>query len=319
MRRIFLSILSLFVFVCSVFSQFDVQFSQYMFHQNAFNPAAVGEGEMIQVAGQHRLQWIGIPNAGRTTVFSIHSPLKIDKKFYGIGFKFLNEKIGQFVNQNAHLQLAVKRKLGAGILSLGTDFGFVSIGFNGGSDSIRKISLGDYHDLSGEDPLIPKTIVAGMSFDMTVGAYYSTPSFYTGLSLSHINNPTVEWSDILDFTPSSTLFFTSGYNYSFLNPKYVLKSSTLFKTDFSTLQFDIGSRLEFDNKYWGGISYRIQDAVVFLAGINIEGGLSIGYSYDLPTSQIITVSSGSHEILLVYSFEYVFGKRTNKYKSIRVL
>jgi len=81
----------------------------------------------------------------------------------------------------------------------------------------------------------------------------------------------------------------------------------------------VSSRMEYDNKYWGGLSYRIQDAVVFMAGINIAGGLSIGYSYDLPTSKIITVSSGSHEIMLVYSFEYVFEKRTSKYKSIRLL
>ena len=77
--------------------------------------------------------------------------------------------------------------------------------------------------------------------------------------------------------------------------------------------------LEYNNKYWGGLSYRLQDAVVVLAGINISGGLSIGYSYDLPTTRIITVSSGSHEVLVMYSFEYMFGKRTSRYKSIRIL
>ena len=321
MKKVVLSILLLLISIGSVFSQFDAQLSQYMFHISSFNPAAVGEGNMIQVTGQHRIQWIGIPNAGQTTVFSINAPLKIANSSNGVGFTFLNDKVGQFINQSAHLQYAFKKKLGTGVLSIGADLGFVSLGFNNG-DSIQDpkhiIPIGDYHQIS-EDPEIPKSSVVGMSFDMNVGLFYSTPTYYAGLSYLHLNSPTVNWGDKSEFKEFGTLFLTGGYNLALANPKYVLKPSTLFKTDYSSWQLDLSSRLEYDNKYWGGLSYRVQDAVVVLAGINIAGGLSIGYSYDLPTSQIITVSSGSHEIIVMYSFEYIFGKRNNKYKSIRIL
>ena len=316
MRKVVLSILLLVVCFCSVFSQFDAQFSQYMFHNSAFNPAAVGEGDMIQVTGQHRIQWVGIPNAGQTTVFIINTPIKLENSTHGLGFIFLNDRVGLFTNQAAHFQYAYKKHLGSGVLSLGTDIGFISIGFHG--DSIHKIPIGDYHDLTG-DPQIPQASVVGMSLDMNIGVFYSTPKFYGGLSYSHLNSPTANWNDKINFKPQSTLYLTGGYNLILNDPKFELKPSTLLKTDFSLLQLDVTTRLEYDNKYWGGLSYRIQDAVVVLAGINIAGGLSIGYSYDLPTSQIITASSGSHEVMLVYSFEYVFGKRTNKYKSIRIL
>ena len=315
MKKVVLSIFLLLISTGYVYSQFDVQLSQYMFHISSFNPAAVGEGDMIQITGQHRIQWLGIPNAGQTTVFSINSPIKIAKSFNGVGFTFLNDKVGQFINQSAHLQYAYKKKLGTGMLSIGADVGFVSIGFN---DSVRKIPIGEYHNIEG-DTEIPKSSVTGMSFDMNVGLFYSTKNYYTGLSYLHLNNPTVNWGDKLDFKEYGTLYLTGGCDLILVNPKYVLKPSTLIKTDFSSMQLDISTRLEYDNKYWGGISYRIQDAIVFLAGINISGGLSIGYSYDLPTSQIITVSSGSHEIMLMYSFEYLFGKRNSKYKSIRIL
>jgi type IX secretion system PorP/SprF family membrane protein len=154
---------------------------------------------------------------------------------------------------------------------------------------------------------------------MNVGAFYSTSKFYAGMSYLHLNSPTVYWGDKWKFRQNSSLFITGGYNWILPDSKYVFKPSTLLKSDFSSLQLDLTARMEYDNKYWGGISYRIQDAVVFLAGINIAGGMSIGYSYDLPTSQIITVSSGSHEIIVMYSFEYIFGKRNNRYKSIRIL
>jgi len=110
MKKIVISALLSVICSSSIFAQFDVQLSQYMFHNSAFNPAAVGEDDMIQITGQHRIQWIGIPNAGQTTIFSINSPVKIANGLNGIGIKFLNETVGQFTNQSAHLQYAYKKK-----------------------------------------------------------------------------------------------------------------------------------------------------------------------------------------------------------------
>ena len=299
-----------------VFSQFDAQFSQYMFHNSSFNPAAVGEGDMIQITGQHRIQWVGMPNGGLTTVFSINSPLKIGNVNQGIGLKFLNDKVGQFSNQSVHLQYAYKKRLGEGTLSLGTDLGFEGIGFNG--DSVRSISLGSYHDIAG-DIQVPKTSVSGIGFDMSLGLFYSTPKYYGGISYLHLNNPTVSWGELIKFKQTGSLFITGGYNWALPNTKYVIKPSTLIKTNFSSLQLDLSGRVEYDSRFWGGLSYRLQDAVVLMAGVNIVGGLSIGYSYDIQTSKIATVSSGSHEVMVSYSFEYVFEKTKSKYKSIRIL
>ena len=52
--------------VCMIplaFSQFDAQVSQYMFHMPAYNPASIGENGMINVTGQYRMQWMGMPGA----------------------------------------------------------------------------------------------------------------------------------------------------------------------------------------------------------------------------------------------------------------
>jgi len=316
MKKVVVSVLWLVISTQFIFSQFDVQISQYMFHNSAYNPAAVGEDDMIQITGQHRIQWLGIPNAGQTTVFSINSPLKTGTSLNGIGLKFLNETVGKFTNQSAHLQYAYKRKLGIGKLSVGADIGFVSLGFRGDS---TYIPVSDYHVSSSQDLQIPKTAVVGMGLDMSVGLFYSTSKYYGGLSYSHLNSPTVNWDDNIDFNIKGTLYLSGGYNWILPDSKYVLKPTTLLKSDFNSLQLDVSARLEYDNKYWGGLSYRIQDAIVILAGINVAGGFALGYAYDLPTSEIITVSSGSHEILLTYNFEYIVGKKTNKFKSIRIL
>lgn len=316
MKKVVLILLSLLSYIGSVYCQFDFHLSQYMLHHASFNPAAVGEGEMIQITGQQRLQWVGMPNAGQTTVFSINSPLKIKDTYHGVGFQFTKDKSGLFTNENGHLQYAFKKRLSNGsTLSIGTDIGITSIGFIG--DSVREITS-DYHNISGDEE-IPKSNMKGTGFDMSLGAFYSTSNYYAGVSYLHLNNPIVEWGDKWEFQQFGSVYVTGGYNWKIPDSKYVFKPSTLFQSDFRSFQLDVTGRVEYDEKYWGGLSYRIQDAAVILAGINIAGGLSIGYSYDLTTSKIFTASSGSHEFLLIYNFQYVFGNKNNKYKSIRLL
>ena len=287
-----------------------------MFNQAAFNPAVAGEGELIQVALQVRPQWLGMPNAGLTTNFNINSPLKIGNQLNGVGFKVISDIIGVFENTTYQLQYAYKKQLGSGTLSIGVDMGVVQVGFKADSVLAHKITLGDYHDLE-TDPAIPQVVASGSSFDMGIGAYYSSEKFYAGISYSHLNSPVIEWNDNAGLNLKGTLFLTGGYNYALPDTKYVFKPSGLLKTNFNTMQLDLSTRLEFDTKYWGGLAYRYQDAVVLLAGLNMVSGLSVGCSYDIPTSRV--ASGGSIELVALYSFEYVFAKRNSKYKSIRIL
>ena len=75
-RGIVLLIVSLSVSLC-VRAQFDAQIGQYMFMQSTYNPAAVGDGELMQVLGSHRMDFTGIQDAPMTTHFSFTSPFVI--------------------------------------------------------------------------------------------------------------------------------------------------------------------------------------------------------------------------------------------------
>ncbi len=317
MKKYILSFLFLLYSCFLTFSQLEVQMSQYMLNNTAFNPAFVGEGDLIQISGQQRLLYVGIPDAGQTTVFGMNAPVKLFDNSFGIGLNFLNDKSGLFSQQNAQIQFAYKKKVNSALLSVGLNVGFASVGFLGSKVNLKQINLGEYYKYM-EDNLIPKTDVVGMSMDLGVGLLYSTSLYYGGLSYLHFNKPHIVW-ETSELTLPGCFYLTGGYNYNLSDPKYVLKPSALLKSDFRSFQLDLSSRLEYDNKYWGGLSYRYQDALIFMAGINISGGLSIGYSYDFPISKILKVSSGSHELFLNYSFEYLSGKRSTKYKSIRIL
>ena len=319
MKKYYIYILFLFVFTESVYSQFDAQLSQYMLHHSSFNPAAVGESERIDVILQPRINLINFDGSGTTTVFSIHSPLKLGDSKHGVGVSFLNDEIGWLSNKTFHLQYAFKKNIGKAKLSIGVDLGFVNIGFSGDSVAQQKITLGEYHNQIVSDPAIPLTQVSGTSLDMSVGAWFSLKEWYSGFSLVHLNRPTVTWTPTAEFNVFSTMFFTGGFNYKLLNPKYVLKPSVLLKSDFSSWQLDLSSRVEYDNKFWGGLTYRVKDAVVLMAGLNVAGGLSVGYAFDVSTSKLITTNYGSHELVVIYSFEYALAKGSKKYKSVRFL
>jgi len=122
-------------------AQFDPQMGHYMYMPTAYNPAAAGEGDLMKVAGAHRMQFVDITNAPMSTWFSFTSPFVIAKTHHGAGVRFLNDRYGLFTTQSLYAQYAYRQKLGNGYLSAGIDLGFVNVGFKGDS-----VNLGQMND-----------------------------------------------------------------------------------------------------------------------------------------------------------------------------
>lgn len=318
-RRIkcYLTFLFSFVVTLPAFSQFDAQMSQYMFNMPEYNPASIAENGMINASLHIRKQWLNMPGAPFTTFATINAPLATrEKAIHGLGAKFTRDEIGAFNNLGFHLQYAYKRKIGKSMLSLGADFGAVTVGFV--YDSIRAEVNSEYHDFLG-DEAIPTADDTGSSFDLSLGAFYSAPKYYLGVSYVHLNAPRIKLNDDrTQFNIKGKLYATGGYDISFREPKWQLRSSALFKSDFVTWQAEVSSRMEFDQKFWGGLSYRYQDAVVVFGGASLMNGLVIGFSYDVSASNMIKANWGSPEVLISYSFNFDFGN-SSRYKSIRIL
>jgi hypothetical protein len=72
----------------------------------------------------------------------------------------------------------------------------------------------------------------------------------------------------------------------------------------------------YNNKVWGGLSYRISDAVSLMIGV-VYKDLEIGYAYDIPTSQI--AATGSHEVMVRYRFKLERDKTRTGYRNTRFL
>lgn len=308
--------------VMTASAQFDPQMGQYMYLPTAYNPAAVGEGDLMKVAGMHRMQYVDISNAPMSTWFSFSSPFVIGKTSHGAGVRFLNDRYGLFTTQSLYAQYAYRQKLGKGYLSVGVDLGFVNVGFKG--DSVNLSKMGDeYHDAN--DQAIPVGSKSGMKFDMGLGVYYSTPTWWVGASYSHLTQPKVDWSDGASgveqvVTLTGTMYVAGGYHFRLKNYReWVLTPSAMVMTDFASWDVNLTLMCDYKDRYRWGLGYRIMGSVNILLGIDIISGLQLGYSCELPTNKLLLESYGSHEIYLAYGFDILKPKRTNKYKSIRYL
>ena len=321
MRRYIVLLVGLLA-VVTASAQFDPQMGQYVYMPTAYNPAAVGEGDLMKVAGVHRMQYVDITNAPMSTWFSFCSPFVIGKTSHGAGVRFLNDRYGLFTTQSLYAQYAYRQKLGDGYLSVGVDLGFVNVGFKGDSVNLSKMG-DDYHDTN--DPAIPTGSKSGMTFDMGIGVWYSTPLWWVGASYSHLTQPQVDWSDGTTGVEqkvklTGTMYVTGGYRFRLKNYReWMLTPSMMVMSDFTSWDINLTLMCDFKDRYRWGLGYRIAGSVNILLGVDIISGLQLGYSCELPTNKLLLESYGSHEIYLAYGFDILKPKRTNKYKSIRYL
>jgi type IX secretion system PorP/SprF family membrane protein len=305
--------------VMTASAQFDPQMGQYMYMQSAYNPAAVGEGDLMKVAGMHRMQYISISNAPMSTWFTFASPFVIGKTRHGAGVRFLNDRFGLFTTQAFYGQYAYRQKIGKGYLSVGVDLGFVNVGFKGDSVNLKNLE-DEYHTDGANDEAIPTGSKSGMKFDMGVGIYYCTPIWWVGASYSHVTRPVIDWDDKSQMKMVGTMYITGGYHFRLKDYReWVLTPSAMIMSDFVSWDVNLTLMCDYKDRYRWGLGYRIDGSVNILLGVDIISGLQLGYSCELPTNKLLVESYGSHELFLSYGFDILKPKRTNKYKSIRYL
>ena len=322
LRRYIVLCLGWLLCVGIVKAQFDPQIGQYMFMQATYNPAAVGDGELMRVYGSHRMDFTGIDGAPMTTYFSFSSPFTIGKTMHGAGVRFVNDQFGLFSNQSLYAGYAYKLRLGKGYLSIGAELGFMNLSF-----AVDSVDLGDGNDdyHVGSDEAVPNTSgssekgASGMGFDLGVGVYYSAASWWAGVSYGHVTNPTLQWSDKSSIRVRGTLYAAGGYNWRLKNKDWVLMPSAMLQTDFRAWDVNLTMLAQLRERFRFGFGYRIAGSVNVILGVDIINGLQLGYTYEMPANSLLKESYGSHELYLAYGFNVLKPKRTNKYKSIRYL
>jgi type IX secretion system PorP/SprF family membrane protein len=289
--------LALFAMLCTsaIWAQQDVQFTQFANNKIFYNPGVIGSGDAICLSAAHRSQWVGFENAPTTQNFSANVPLDIIGG--GLSVNFTNDMIGFFQDITAGVGYGYQASLAGGTLGLGIRVDFRN----------KNVTSGVWAPpQTMNDPSLVQLGATSMATDLSFGTYYQRDNWYAGLSSTRL----LETKDILTANGGTGnaqirgqrhYYLMGGYDIDLQNG-FVLQPAMMVKTDLVTTQFDLNAAATYNNQIWGGVTYRVYDALSVMAGYQITKDLRATYSYDLTTSSLRNSSSGSHEIMMSYCF-----------------
>lgn len=285
----------------AVFAQQDLQFTQFTNNRLYYNPGVAGSKGSICVTGVHRSQWVGFENAPVTQNLNVEVPIAAIRG--GVYLNVVNDAIGFFQNTSLGLGYAYQMDFMNGKLGIGAAADLYTNQIQSGTNYILP------EPNSGPDPSVIQQGTSGVAIDGTFGVYYSDPNLWVGVSTRRLigakTDFTSQTGNVTQLSHERHYFIMGGYNYPLEGTDIVLTPAAIVKFDESALnpQADINITGTYNNQIWGGVTYRVQDAVALMAGYRILPELQLAYSYDLTTSDLNASSSGSHEITVNYCFK----------------
>jgi type IX secretion system PorP/SprF family membrane protein len=276
-------------------AQQESLYTQYMFNTVSVNPAYAGTRNAMNILLLSRIQWVGLKGAPRTYNFTMHTPLRNNKM--GLGFSIVSDSYGPvnntYFNFNYAYRVSITEHM---ILSMGVKGGIFN--YHVGLNDVNVGGTNDYAFSGNYDKRIQPN--AGM------GLYLYSDKWYTGFSIPKLIETNFEGNQ----TTASTLsdlrrhyFMVAGYVFD-VNQNLKFKPSFINKVVLGApTSIDVTVQFLYQNTYWLGATYRWGDAVAFLANIQLNKQLMVGYSYDFSVSSIGNHSNGSHEVIISFDFD----------------
>lgn len=318
----------------SVSAQQRPYYTQYIMNPYILNPAVAGIENYVDVKLSHRQQWVGLQDAPVTTYFTFHAPLKKDdyeresattihakgenprgKNFVadyqppgnhgGIGVTVINDKTGPINNFMASATYAYHMGIGPHTsLSAGISAGVTNLRLD-----VNKLHFADPNDL----------VVANSGYinnvrpDISAGLWLYNRDYFLGLSAQQIVAQRVSFDegkntlavDHGKLVPH--MFLAAGYRLFFSDDVTFLPSVVVRYISPLPVGLDVNAKVQYQDLVWAGASYRFKDGYSAMVGLNISNSINIGYSYDLTTSRLNTVSKGTHEVVLGFILGNKYG------------
>lgn len=268
-----------------VYSQTRPIYANYLFNGLVINPAYAGQADALSLTLTYRNQWVDFDGSPKTLAITAHTPL-INKHF-ATGLVITYDQIGISNTTEIFNSYAFRFNIKKTNIAIGMQIGGAFMQANFDNIEINNKNDPNFQNISAINP------------KYGAGLFLSNKRFFAGISLpsrSFLDNKYPNFND--------QQFYYGGYNF-FVTDNFVIKPSVLLKNIKNiNMQADLNLLVNFYKKFNAGISYRIDDAVVFLGLLEINKQISIGYSYDYTISNLRNHNKGSHEILLRYDFKY---------------
>lgn len=318
--------------ITSVFAQ-DPVYSQYYNSPILLNPAFAGNNRGALVSVHYRNQWPSIANAYST--YSVSYDQRWNRSS-GAGLYVTSDDAGNGAIRSTKLGgiYSYKIRIKDDIFIKGAlDLAY-------GQTRLDQSKLIFLDNL---DPQFGSSTPGGVTFptaeilspspsrsylDVSSGVLLSTPTYYGGISVKHMNTPTIDFVD--DLTGDSGILplrwslhggmqinldqRNKGEYGTFISP------NALFVKQNDFWQANVGAYINVTQMF-GGIWYRHSgnnsDSVIASVG-GKSGIFKITYSFDFTVSGLTVGSGGSHEVSVVMNFDKLLPKES-KYNDCLML
>lgn len=316
------ALLVIFTLICNLCcrplkAQNEIQYSGIANLPIIVNPGCAGQSGSVKAIAGYRAQWVGFEDAPSTSVLGIDAEVKFLKSFHGIGAMVIYDQIGEFTDMSICANYSYHIELDKGLLGIGARVGALNVAFDASNLSPAVSGMeNDYHQES--DEALQGSDESATAFDIGLGAFFQSKKSYLSLALLHLTAPTLEQQSGTEINVKPIMAIGAGRLIKD-GGEFTLEPRVFFKTDFASCQFEFSGTANIKEKVSVGLGYRLQDAIFLQVGVNLSNGLFVGYDYDISVSKLTSYNSGSHEIMVSYSFDLDIEKRTKRYKSVRIL
>ena len=316
MKKIILT-QSFLILVSIGFSQQIPQVSQYMRNHFFINPAAAGSYDFVDINLSGRSQWTGFDNSPKSSFANLTTPINQKKIVYhttnfkyspevgcgktkhAIGLQFQLDEYGAFQNMNCSgayaIHLPINNKIN---VSFGTKIGFSNYTFISSRAEVK--------DAENDKTYLDYTSNNSNKFifNLGTGLYMYSKRFFIGIAADQITKGFVSFggSSSVNFDPQVYYNAIGGVTLKLSNNVSISPSFLIKYMLHAPLSSEGSIKVEYNKRFWAGISYRNSNTIIGMLGMNINTKLKFGYSFDYSLSRFNNYSHGSQELVLGIMF-----------------
>jgi len=267
-----------------------------MFDALAINPAFAGSNNALSATVQYRNQWVGISDAPKNQMLSLHVPVNNGK--VGLGLLIENNSIGIFRETNIIGNYAYRMELGNGKLALGLGFGAI----------LHNIAWNELNPSDPNDIQLMNNPESAILPAFSLGSYYYGKKYFIGLSLPLFLSHELDQSSgkyrISNKFSEYNIFLSGGYEFDISRNVSLLPSVLINYYQKNGIRMDYNALINLKDKIWMGVGYRNKNMLVLILQCQLTYQIRLGYSYEYQSGTLQKYTSGSHEIVLSYTFRY---------------
>ncbi len=261
------------------------------------NPSTAGANGYGMIGMTYRSQWSHLSGSPKTA--TVFGSFDLPEHKIGLGGYIYNDRTGATARTGIDLSFAkyIPMKNGAR-LSFGIDA------------KAQQFSI-DREKLAqtlGSDPVLGSSDNK-FKFDAGFGISYTSKKFQVGVAASQLIQSKLNfYNGSLTASEEGRLYrhyYVHGlYHWSVDEATVITPNFIMTYLPNAPTEFQGGVRVEHNEIFWWGVSYRARQSFMLSAGVTITRKFVIGYSFDIYKTPLSVYDAGSnaHEVLLRYNF-----------------